>query len=57
MIGYSDQMPDIGFTDDSNVHSFIRHLLCAFAVLGTLPGTRGYRIEYSMVLALEELSI
>lgn len=57
MIGCSDQMQDIGFTGDSHVHSFIRHLLCAFAELGILPGTRGYRIGYSMVLILEELSI
>lgn len=56
MIGCSDQMQDIGFTDDSDVHSFIRHLLSAFAGLGILPGTRGYRVGYSMVLILEELS-
>lgn len=36
VIDLSDQMQDIGFIDDSDVYTFIRHLLCAFAVLGTL---------------------
>lgn len=59
--GHSDQLQDRGVKDDFEVHSFIRHLLCAFSVLGSLPGPGGgggsHTIEYSMVIALEELFV
>lgn len=61
MTGHSDQLQDTGVKDDSGVHSFIRHLLCAFSVQSTLPGTgRGggsNTIECSMFIALEELLV
>lgn len=43
----SDQLQERGVKDDSQVHSSIRHLLCAFSVVGCLPGPgRGHGESY-----------
>ena len=61
VIGHSDQLQERGVKDDSQVHSSIRHLLCAFSVLSSLPGTGGGRgshtVEYILVIALGDLFV
>lgn len=53
VIGHSGQLQDIGVKDDSDPHSFIRHLLCAFAGRSG-RGWGSNTVECSMAIASEE---